>query len=72
MLMLSLVRAFAILVPLAARLATWLLARSLNVPEPLVQAAGLFVFVRVQAFENSVGRSLCPARLARRLRAWLR
>ena len=71
MLMLSLVRSLAALIALAARLATWLLARSLNMPEPLVQAAGLFVFVQVQAFETSVGKSLCPVRLARRLRAWL-
>ena len=72
MLMLSLVRALAVLAPLAVKLSTWLLARSLNMPEPVVYATGLFVFVRVQAFENSVGKSLCPARLARRLRVWLR
>ena len=72
MLMLSLVRALGVLLPLASKLAIWLLARSLNMPESLVQATGLFVFVRVQAFEDSVGRSLCPARLAHRLRAWLR
>lgn len=72
MLMLSLVRTLAVLIPLAARLATWLLARSLNMPEPLVQATGLFVFVQVQAFETNVGKSLCPVRLVRRLRAWLR
>jgi hypothetical protein len=71
MLMLSVVRALAFLVPLAAKLSTWLLAHSLNMPEPLVHATGLFVFVRVQAFETDVGRSLRPARLARRLRAWL-
>ena len=72
MLMLSLVRALAVLGPLATRLATWVLARSLNMPEPLVHATGIFVVVRVQAFESSVGKSLCPVRLARRLRAWLR
>jgi hypothetical protein len=72
MLMLSLVRALAVLAPLATKLATWLLARSLNMPEPLVHAAGIFVVVRVQAFETSVGKSLCPMRLARQLRAWLR
>ena len=74
MLMLSLVRTLAVLVPLAAslvtRLATWALARSLNMPEPLVHATGLFVFVQVQAFESSLGKSLCPVRLARRLRSW--
>jgi hypothetical protein len=68
MLMLSFVRALA---PLATKLATWMVARSLNMPEPLVHATGIFVFVRVQAFENSVAQSLCPVRLVRRLRSWL-
>lgn len=72
MLILSLIRTLTVLAPPAAKLATWLLARSLNMPEPLMQAAGLFVFVRVQAFENSIAQSLCPISLARRLRAWLR
>jgi hypothetical protein len=44
-------------------------ARSLNMPEPLVHATGLFVFVRVQAFENSFLKALCPRRLVRRLLA---
>ena len=70
MLMLSLVRVLAALVPLATKLTTWLVARSLNMPEPLVHATGIFVFVQVQAFEHSVGRSLCPARLARWLSSW--
>jgi len=72
MLMLSLVRALAVLVPLATKLATWLLARALNMPEPLVQATGLFVFVQVRTFESSVGKWLCPIRLWRRLRALVR
>jgi len=53
-------------------LATWLLARTLNMPEPLVHNTGVFVFVHVQAVENSVGRTLCPVRLLRQLRAWFR
>jgi hypothetical protein len=53
-------------------LATWLLARSLNLPEPLVHDTGVFVFVQVQAVENSVGRNLCPIRLLRQLRSWFR
>jgi hypothetical protein len=53
-------------------LATWLLARSLNMPEPLVHTTGVFVFVQVQAVENSVGRNLCPIRLWRQLRSWFR
>ena len=59
--------AAAELLPWLLNLATWLLARSLNMPEPLVHAAGLFVFVRVQAFENSFLKALCPRRLMRRL-----
>ncbi len=51
-------------------LATWLLARSLNMPEPLVHSTGVFVFVHVQAVENSVGRTLCPIRLLARFRSW--
>ena len=69
MLMLSLVRALAALVPLAARLATWIVARALNMPEPLVHATGQFVVVQVQALESSAAKSLCPFRLARRLRS---
>jgi hypothetical protein len=72
MLMLSIVRAFAVLAPLAAKLATWMVARSLNMPEPLVHATGIFMFVRVQAFETSVARSLCPVRLVRRVKSWSR
>jgi hypothetical protein len=44
-----------------------LLARSLNMPEPLVHTAGLFVFVQVRTFENSFLKALCPKRLMRRL-----
>jgi hypothetical protein len=53
-------------------LAIWSLARTLNLPAPLVQAAGLLVFLRVRAFEDSIGPSLCPLRLMRRLIAWLK
>jgi hypothetical protein len=53
-------------------LATWLLARALNMPEPLVHETGIFVFLQVQAFENSVGRTLCPIRLLRQFDSWLR
>ena len=49
-------------------LATRLLARSLNMPEPLVHDTGVFVFAQVQAVETSVGRTLCPIRLWRRFR----
>lgn len=64
--------AAADLLPWLVSLVTWLVARALNVPAPLVQAAGIFMFLRIQAFENSVGKSLCPNRLWRRLRALLR
>src|SRR3981189_1181783 len=46
------------LVNLAARS----VARSLNLPEPLVHTTGVFVFAHVQAVEASVGRTLCPIR----------
>jgi hypothetical protein len=60
------------LVPWAMALATRMLARSLNVPEPLVHSTGDYVVAQVIAFEHGVGRSLCPYRLARLLRAWWR
>jgi hypothetical protein len=53
-------------------LATRSLARSLNVPEPLVHSTGVFVFAHVQAVETSVGKTLCPSRLRRQLRNWRR
>ncbi|MGY8668698.1 hypothetical protein Q3C01_40905 [Bradyrhizobium sp. UFLA05-109] len=63
------------LLPWAVKFATRLLARSLNMPEPLVHSTGDFVVAQVLAFEHSVGKSLCPFRLARHIRAfwrWLR
>jgi hypothetical protein len=59
-------------IPWMLNLATRLLARSLNMPEPLVHHTGVFVFTQVQEFENSVGRTFCPIRLMRRLQARLR
>ena len=38
-------------------LATRLLARILNMPEPLVHNTGVFVFVHVQAVETSIGKA---------------
>ena len=58
--------------PWAATLATRLLARSLNMPEPLVHSTGDYVVAQVAAFEHSVAKGLCPFRLARLLRAWWR
>jgi len=64
-----------LLLPALASLASWLLdiaslilSRALNIPQPLVHATGLLVFAQVQAIETSVGKSLCPRRLARQLR----
>lgn len=71
MLMLSLFRLAATLIPFVVKLATWLLARSLNMPQPIVQDTGLFVFVQVQTIENRIGKALCPVRLLRRLRSLL-
>ena len=59
--------ATALLVPWLIHLATWMAARVLNMPAPLVEAAGIFVLLKAQAFENRVGKSLCPIRLWRRL-----
>ena len=72
MLMLSLVRGLTVLIPWMLNLATWALARSLNMPEPLVHDTGVFVFAQVQAIENRVGKALCPMRLRRRLISWFR
>ena len=71
MLMLSLFRLVATVMPWAVNLTTWLLARSLNMPEPVVHDTGVFVLAQVQTIENRVGRALCPMRLMRRLRSLL-
>jgi hypothetical protein len=54
------------------KLATRLLARSLNMPEPLVHTTGVLVFAHVAAVETRVGKTLCPTRLVRRIQGWLR
>jgi hypothetical protein len=72
MLMLSLVRSLAVLIPWMLNLAIQALARCLNLPEPLVHDTGLFVFAQVQTIENRVGRALCPMPLLRQLRTWFR
>ena len=71
MLILSLFRFVAAAIPWTLNLATWLLARSLNMPQPLVHDTGVFVFAQVQTIENRVGKALCPTRLMRRLRSLL-
>ena len=71
MLMLSLFRLAATVIPWTVNLATWLVARSLNMPQPVVHDTGVFVFVQVQTIENKVGKALCPMRLLRRLRSLL-
>jgi hypothetical protein len=73
MIALLLYRTFADhLVPGIAKLAILLLARGLNMPEPLVHSTGNYVIAQVIAFEHGVGRRLCPFRLARLVRAWWR
>ena len=57
------------MIPWMLNLATRILARSLNMPEPLVHTTGVFVFAHVQAVENSVGKTLCPIGLLRQLLA---
>ncbi|MBT1511620.1 hypothetical protein KIP88_13995 [Bradyrhizobium sp. SRL28] len=71
MLMLSLFRFAAVMIRWTLNLATWLLARSLNMPEPVVHDTGVFVFVQVQTIENRVFRTLSPKRLVRQLRSLL-
>jgi hypothetical protein len=56
------------MIPWMLNLATRMLARILNMPEPLVHDTGAFVFAHVAAVENSVGSTLCPFRLLRQLR----
>jgi len=72
MLMLSLVRTLAVLIAWMLNLAVWVLARSSNMPEPVVHDTGAFVFAQVQTIENRVGKALCPMRLMRRFIAWFR
>jgi len=55
------------LLPWAVTFATRMLARGLNMPEPLVHSTGDYVVA-----QHSVGKSRCPFRLARLLRAWWR
>jgi hypothetical protein len=69
MLMLSLVRTLAVAIPWMLNLAIRLLARSLQLPEPVVHDTGVFVFAQVQAVENRFGQALCPKRLARQLQS---
>jgi hypothetical protein len=59
-------------IPWLLNLATRMLACALNMPEPLVQNTGVFVFAHVQAVENSIGKTLCPIRLLRQLQFLLR
>jgi hypothetical protein len=58
--------------PWMLNLATRLLARILNMPEPMLHTTGAFVFAHVQAVENSFGKTLCPIRLLRQLRSYWR
>ena len=62
----------AAILPWLVSLGVWLLARSLHMPEPLMHSAGIFVFAQVQAAETRAAKTLCPIRLLRRFRAWLR
>ena len=67
MLMLSLFRFSATAIPWMLNLATWLLARSLNMPEPAMYDTGVFVFAQVQTIENRVGKALFLMRQLRSL-----
>ncbi len=52
------------------KLATRLLARALNMPEPLLHSTGAFVAAHVYATEARVAKTLCPLRLLRQF--WAR
>jgi len=71
MLMLSLFRLVAAVVPWVVNLATWSVARTLNMPQPLVHDTSVFVFVQVQTIENRIGKAFCPMRLVRHFRSLL-
>jgi hypothetical protein len=71
MLMLSIFHFAAAMARWSLKLATWLVARSLNMPEPVVHDTGVFVFVQVQTIENRIGKALCPVRLLRQIRSLL-
>ena len=71
MLMLSLFRFAAAMVRWSLNLVTWLVARSLNMPEPVVHDTGAFVFAQAQTIENRVGKALSPKRLVRQFRSLL-
>ena len=64
--------AFLALVRTLHNLAIWALARSLNMPEPLVHDTGVFMVAKAQTIESRVGKALCPVRLLRQLRSWFR
>jgi hypothetical protein len=55
------------LLPWLVTLLTWLLARSLSMPESFLHATYVFVFAQVRTVETSVGKSLCSTTLARQL-----
>ena len=59
------------IIPWMLNLAIWMLARSLNVPQPLLHTTGALVFAHVQAVETRAARKLCPLRLLRQLKDWL-
>jgi len=52
-------------------LTTRMLARALNMPEPLLHTTGAFVFAHVQAVETKAAKKLCPDRLLRQFQGWL-
>ncbi|MBR1146803.1 hypothetical protein JQ567_26270 [Bradyrhizobium sp. AUGA SZCCT0431] len=63
---------FLLIVRALHKLAVWVLARSLNMPEPLVHDTGVFVVAQVQTIENRIGETLTPMRRWRQFRSWFR
>jgi hypothetical protein len=64
--------AAGMMMPWLLNLATRMLARFLNMPEPLVHDTGILLFTHAQTIESSVGNTLCPIRLLRQLRSLLK
>jgi hypothetical protein len=50
-------------------LAARMLARALNMPEPLLHTTSALVFAQLQATEARAAKTLCPFRLLRLLQA---
>ena len=62
--------AIDVVAPWLLRFASRLFARAVNVPEPVVEAAGIHVLARLQAIQ--AGGIPCPFRMVHPMRGWIR